>query len=322
MKFDKSSYEKSKMKQLVMCSCDHCGKSFKRAKHQISISIKRCQNELFCSTDCSYRHKSKKHNYLANCKTCGLKVDYPKVFCNSSCSARFTNKKRIRKKGIIKNTKCAYCGIDFEVSLYSSCRNSSCKECKVKNKIKLKKHDTIAKECCICQKPIEKGKKNKTCSEKCKKIAMSKGAKKGGVISVLSQQRRSKNEVLFYSLCKNTFPNVLHNEPVFNGWDADIIFPDLKVAVLWNGLWHYKKITQKHSIKQVQNRDKLKIKEIKKFGYLPYIVKDTGKYNKNKVKNEFFIFCKWLYEKGIAGESTALSSDRLMRPTGSLTYPR
>lgn len=38
---------------------------------------------------------------------------------------------------------------------------------------------------------------------------------------------------------------------MFNGWDADIIIEDLKIAILWNGKWHYEKITEKHSVSQV-----------------------------------------------------------------------
>jgi hypothetical protein len=56
---------------------------------------------------------------------------------------------------------------------------------------------------------------------------------------------------------------------------------------MWNGVWHYKKITEKHSVEQVQNRDRIKIKEIKKCGYEPYIIKDMGKYNPQFVEEEF-----------------------------------
>ncbi len=86
--------------------------------------------------------------------------------------------------------------------------------------------------------------------------------------------------------------NVLTNEPMFNGWDADIILPNKKIAILWNGVWHYKKITKKHSVEQVQNRDKIKINEIKKLGYTPYIIEDLGKYDKSFVENEFQKFIK------------------------------
>ena len=102
-----------------------------------------------------------------------------------------------------------------------------------------------------------------------------------------SEEKRSKNEKYFCSLCENYFEHVEHNMPIFNNWDADIIIHDIKVAVLWNGPWHYRKITKAHSVLQVQNRDKLKIKEIEKAGYMPYIIKDDGKSNQKFVENEF-----------------------------------
>ena len=62
------------------------------------------------------------------------------------------------------------------------------------------------------------------------------------------------------------------------------------MAVLWNGKWHYQKITKKHSLKQVQNRDKIKLKEIVKAGFTPYIIKDEGVENKAFVEAEFVKF--------------------------------
>jgi len=116
----------------------------------------------------------------------------------------------------------------------------------------------------------------------------------GGLKSVLSQNRRSKNEELFGDLCKNMFEGVKFNEQIFNGWDADVIIESLKVAILWNGVWHYKKITERHSLEQVQNRDKIKIKEIEYLGYIPYVIKDMGGYDPNKVEYEWKIFLEWV----------------------------
>ena len=76
---------------------------------------------------------------------------------------------------------------------------------------------------------------------------------------IQKETRRSKNEIYFFELCKTHFNNVLHNERIFNGWDADVIIEDFKIAILWNGPWHYRKIKSNHSVKQVQNRDKIKI---------------------------------------------------------------
>lgn len=306
MKFDKAAYETSKSKQLISCECDYCGAQFERTKHYLYVSLKRKQASLFCSKDCSHKYGSKKHDYNQNCKTCGLKVDYPKVFCNHSCAAKFTNKGATRARGIKKEVNCSSCAGNIKVSVYASVKSYICDLCKTikvksvkvnREKLRIKKIN-----CSNCGNEFEPlTKKTKTCSAECKRLALIRAAKRGGRKSVLSQQRRSKNEIYFYNLCKNKFSNVLHNEQIFNGWDADVILPDLKIAILWNGPWHYKKITQKHSLAQVQNRDKLKIKEIEKCGYLPYIIKDMGIRSKKKIEGEFDIFCKWLNDRKIAG---------------------
>lgn len=128
-------------------------------------------------------------------------------------------------------------------------------------------------------------------------IALHNGGCKG--IQHQGDLRRSKNEIEFCKLCEEYFDNVKHNESIFNGWDADIIIEDIKFAVLWNGPWHYKQITKSHSVKQTQNRDKIKIKEIEECGWTPYIIKDMGKANKDFVKEKFDEFLKYLKENTI-----------------------
>ena len=128
-------------------------------------------------------------------------------------------------------------------------------------------------------------------------LALHNGGCKG--IQHQGDLRRSKNEIEFCKLCEEYFDNVKHNESIFNGWDADIIIEDIKFAVLWNGPWHYKQITKSHSVKQTQNRDKIKVKEIEECGWTPYIIKDMGKANKNFVKEKFNEFLKYLKENSI-----------------------
>ena len=128
-------------------------------------------------------------------------------------------------------------------------------------------------------------------------LALHNGGCKG--IQHQGDLRRSKNEIKFCKLCEEYFDNVKHNESIFNGWDADIIIEDIKFAVLWNGPWHYKQITKSHSVKQIQNRDKIKIKEIEECGWTPYIIKDMGKANKDFVKEKFDEFLKYLKENTI-----------------------
>lgn len=144
----------------------------------------------------------------------------------------------------------------------------------------LKGRKTIYKfECKFCKKIFETYNKNvKYCSRSC---IGKQSAKTQSLI------RRSKNEILFAELCKKEFKNVRCNENIFNGWDADVILDDYKLAILWNGAWHYRKCNIKHSVLQVQNRDKIKINEIIKKGYNPYIIKDDGKFNEDFVNEQF-----------------------------------
>lgn len=58
--------------------------------------------------------------------------------------------------------------------------------------------------------------------------------------------------------------------------------------------WHYKKITKDYSVEQVQNRDRIKIKEIINCGYTPYIIVAQGKCNQSFVVNEFEKFLSTL----------------------------
>tara|TARA_R110000823_G_C15781239_1_gene485105 strand:+ start:170 stop:838 length:669 start_codon:yes stop_codon:yes gene_type:complete len=162
------------------------------------------------------------------------------------------------------------------------------------------------KSCLCCSKEfqVKKTKKNaKFCSRSCASrwrndernpdYALNKArAIERGKKSAAAQRakRRSKNEIHFASLCQEHFDKVLTNEPMFNGWDADVIIPELKIAVLWNGKWHYEKIMEGTSLKQIQNRDKIKMKEIRAAGYKPYVIKDMGKESPALVQAEWLKF--------------------------------
>ena len=76
-----------------------------------------------------------------------------------------------------------------------------------------------------------------------------------------------------------------------------IIYVKIKFAILWNGKCHYEKITKTHSVKQVQNRDTIKVKEIINKGWTPYIIKDVGKYNISLVLDEFNKLLKYTTEQ-------------------------
>lgn len=251
---------------------------------------------------------------MNKCLYCGK--DVKNKYCDVSCQNKHQNSEKAnRKYGELTSFKvlCNKCGKEFEViereKLFPSkekyycsrsCANSRYFSDETKQQIGnsvIKTYFTFNKSklkeiyCLNCNKIFKAyDEKRKFCSVKCSNLydeKFKKAGSIGGKKSVLSQNRRSKNEIAFANLCFSYFNNVRFNEPIFNGWDADIILDDYKLAILWNGNWHHKQIGIKHSLTQVQNRDKIKVKEIINFGYEPYIINDYGKYNEDFVINEF-----------------------------------
>jgi len=254
---------------------------------------------------------------MNKCLNCGKEVK--NKYCNVSCQNKHQNQFKIIKKwGEIKEFKVNCFSCEKEIIIKEREKLFPKKEkyyCSI-NCSNKRKHSILTKEkiseslkieflnnprkkkiinsiCLNCGEKISSYKERIFCSKNCKNIFYIKNgelinwATLGGKKSTLNQNRRSKNEIYFSELCLNIFDDVKLNTPIFNGWDADIILTKYKLAIMWNGNWHYKKIGKKHSLFQVQNRDKIKIKEIKNFGYTPYIIKDPKGYNKKFVENEF-----------------------------------
>jgi len=244
-----------------------------------------------------------------NCKLCN-KLIYKFIegqkYCNMLCYQTSRNTvKNIVKKSVI----CKLCNTTFITNREEQqfC-NISCSNRYIATLPKSKyfrKNILIPIECKLCKKSFQPvSSKIKFCSKPCHNdfLRLPENYEErrrigsiGGRISAKNQCRRSKNEIYFYELCLELFPEAIHNEPIFNGWDADVILPKIKIAILWNGIWHYQKVRENHSVEQVQTRDKYKLKQIVKCGFVPYIIKDMGKHNKKFVEAEFQKFKDYVY---------------------------
>ena len=303
--YTQEEYDLSKSSDLLPLKCEHCGKTFyvqkKLITHELNNLRGRCK---FCSMDCFY--ESKKTRIKVNCGKCGKELEIKKsvyndsktkrFFCSQSCAASFNNAERgamneETKEKIKQSLKQHYKTLGRQANLEqkkdTNTRERKERTCKVCGKTYYYSHLFPGTTRVVCSKEcseiIKKHRKEFLPQETIEKL------RNAGRNSAKSQanKRRSKNEKYFCELCEKHFKNVKHNVPMFNGWDADVIIEDIKTAILWNGKWHYKKITEKHSIEQVQNRDSIKIEEIIKMGYKPYIIKDMGKYNPLFVEEEF-----------------------------------
>lgn len=227
----------------------------------------------------SVEKAGRESEYNANpnrCTQCQVNLSYNKrknKFCSRSCSVSYNNRKRTITTAQRE-----------QVSL------------KLKGRTRIER---IIKQCMSCSVTFEVpcNSKRKYCTSRCY-VSSEKGrqlASLGGRIGCAMTGRRSKNEKYFAELCKLHLPyDILENERMFNGWDADVIIPELRIAILWNGNWHRQKITKKHSPLQVQNRDRIKIKEILLKNYKPYVIEDYGKHNPPFVKKEFEKFMEYI----------------------------
>lgn len=167
----------------------------------------------------------------------------------------------------------------------------------------------LDKICIACKKEFKVAmarKNQKVCNVDCRRLLEKQKAAEGyykklghigGCASAAVQVKRSKNEVMFAELCENTFEfeDVRCNEPIFEGWDSDVILLTMKIAIAWNGIWHYKQVRKDHDLDATRRRDAHKKKIIQKMGFTYYIIKDMGGFSKKLVETEFRKLCDFIY---------------------------
>lgn len=271
------------MKSTTLCSCIIC-KSVKSVKgiftHYKIAHTDYKENHSKISRlagkssgiNATERKKNNISNYNLSpnlCENCKKPLSYNRKnnkFCSNSCSAKFNN---IKQSSLTKQKK------SFKMSSNYFGMEVSGEFCPVK-----------IDNCKWCKELFVKRNKEKYCSSKCRSLF------RKDLVSKLPQETkdkmrlrllkgvasrciRSKDEISLYNLCYNEFQNVTHNTQIIDGWDADILLHDYKIAILWNGPWHYKEMPlSNHSLKQVQTRDKIKIKKFTEIGWQVLIYED------------------------------------------------
>lgn len=193
------------------------------------------------------------------CLECNSKISYDKrrsKFCNRSCGA--TSSMRDRKLNGYKHS-------DETKALIKK----KCKEKDITKRVQAAPYTKI-KRCTNCDKYFpDTGRQ--TCSNECLHLIRSRHGRNNPGLGT----KRSVQEIELYNLCLTKFPNAKPNKVIADGWDADIVLEEEKIAILWNGPWHYKQMPFKnHSLLQVQNRDRIKTKLFNKLGWEVLIFED------------------------------------------------
>lgn len=293
----------------ISLNCSVCNVAFDRALNQYTYQKKISGDNykpLCGSKDCKKKNGSFKTT--VNCANCSKQVIKLRAelnsnnFCSRSCSVTFNNKIRIRIKKF-KTINCRRCSLQFTKNDFSKSRLcQSCKLSTTSNRKSSKKSYgalSIKNENCVnCGIKHDLSKKSRKYCKPCYTLLKPIIFHNMGVKAASKRVKRSKNEIYFHELCLQQYSNITNNELFFKSkygnWDADLILHDHKIAVLWNGIWHYKKVRSGHSPQQTQARDKIKIDVINANNYTPYVIKDMGKHNKKFVEQQFEIFKEWL----------------------------
>lgn len=194
------------------------------------------------------------------CKLCGCMINNLQTFCSRTCSAKWNNKNRNDRGWTMSvESRC-------KLSDTTTGRTNPHKGIKTGPRIL----HSVVSFCRNCGTLI-KHSRRKSCSDECLKELL----RLGGCKAASNKITRSKQEIELFDLCTTYFTNITHNHQIISGWDADIILNNEKIAVLWNGPWHYKHMTGlKHSLSQVQNRDKIKTRALESIGWIVIVYRD------------------------------------------------
>lgn len=203
---------------------------------------------------------------MSNCLQCSKPIvsKWGSKFCCRSHAALYNNSIR---------------SLESRNKQRSTIRKKYSSDLKVhKTKIQMRKEAYLENPqlCNVCSTAIDfSNRRRKTCSDKCLDIRNKQNCSKRGRNSASKNVKRSKQEIELFERCKEQFPDALSNHVIAEGWDADIVLPESKVAILWNGPWHYQQMPfQNHSLKQVQTRDRLKTKLFESLGWKVLIFED------------------------------------------------
>jgi hypothetical protein len=91
------------------------------------------------------------------------------------------------------------------------------------------------------------------------------------------KSRRSKCEKMLCEMLVLEFPNmsiIANDRDLLDGFEVDISLPEIKLAIEWNGIIHFKAIYGTDKLAKIQNRDDQKIKIAKEKGITLIVVPD------------------------------------------------
>lgn len=258
------------------CSCVKCGKEYtskgihphysinhipgNKEKHAKRSRKNAKLRNIKWQEESRLKREKDKENYIPhNCLQCETIIEYEnrnRKFCSYSCRAKYYNTRRNQSETTKQK-------ISESVKSYRS-----------ENKIEYTPITFL--QCHNCKRQfVHNTKKKETTSKHCSHICLQQTRSRNGRNNPNLGVKRSKDEIKLFNLITGQFINVEPNYNIIDGWDCDIALLDYKIAILWNGPWHYREMGfGNHSLVQVQNRDKIKTKLFSEMGWMVIIYED------------------------------------------------
>lgn len=292
--YTQQEFESAKSRDKLQLQCYYCNNSFTKEKHFIQIDIKR-KGGKFCTRKCQGLFDSQKNSTNKQCHYCNksIKILNKELkefnFCSRSCSAKFFSMGR--KK--FHYLSCSICGKQSLKKITEL--TFKCNTC-IKNELK----QANLKLCKFCENKFTE---SIFCSIQCSnryKNLHNKGF-------------RSKGEKMLCEAISNNFPELIlipNDRKVLNGLELDIYLPDLKLAIEWNGAFHFAPIRGFEILQKTIEKDALKIKLCEQLGIQLLVIADPkSHYNKYKsMIDEAILIIKKVIEIGTAKETSTLTN--------------
>lgn len=155
------------------------------------------------------------------------------------------------------------------------CKRESSKHPRQQAKYKKRKHEFCSKECSKLFKTTAITKPCGWCNSPTTRVRAEFESSKSGLIFCSKscacsynntrkrKSRRSKCEDLLFTLLEEKYPNfeiIPNDKELLDGYEVDISIPELKLAIEWNGIVHFKPIYGKQKLQKIQSRDAEKLK--------------------------------------------------------------
>jgi len=161
----------------------------------------------------------------------------------------------------------------------------------------------IAEKFSLCSSSIIKIFKEFSCekyNERVKRIEIRRSIKS---MKAMEEAGRlgSKREIAFYNqLNKRLNAEIIHHDyDLIPPYEIDITIPELKIAICWDGIGHFKPIFGKDVFNKVFYRDKYKRRKIKKLNWFAFVIKDLeSHFNENKYRKIHNRFDSFLIKIG------------------------